>query len=312
MAQGAEILTRWANVLDSIGKEEKQEDPVPAGYASEVAFWQSIANEFTVKTQLMWQGGWFRDYDSTTNEWSTQQDAMHLAPVFCGVADRGQLEQMRPFLAQPPMHSSGWAPLSWPPVVMTLVGAAAAAQMPLDATELAYRFIDASYRSTDSRELDEYGGIPGVTREYRRTVKAGKWGAIDYVNAGIEGYGWGALSVHLLMRYLLGLREEEADKISIAPALPQALRRKGATYRVEPVPWGNYVVAMACTVRDDKSYTMQMRCARRAMEQATKAVEREALSQPGTVHRCEWEGTWGEKRTLLLPQLMLTSNPFPI
>src|SRR5258708_19096920 len=40
--------------------------------------------------------------------------------------------------------------------------------------------------------------------------------------------------------------------------LPQALRRKGATYRVEPIPWGNYVVAMACTVRDDKSYTMQI------------------------------------------------------
>ena len=307
MAQGAEILTRWANVLDPAVKEEQPEVRVLADYASEAAFWQSIANEFTVKTQLMWQGGWFRDYDSTTNEWSTQQDAMHLAPVFCGVGDRGQLEQLRPFLAQPPMHSSGWAPLSWPPVVMTLVGAAAAAQMPLDAAELAYRFIDASYRSTDSRELDEHEGVPGVTREYRRTVTAGKWGAIDYVNAGIEGYGWGALSIHLLMRYLLGLREEEADKISIAPALPQALRRKGATYRVEPVPWGNYVVGIECTVRDDKSYTMQMRCARRAMEQATKAVEREALSQPGTVHRCEWEGTWGEKRTLLLPQLMVTS-----
>jgi len=43
-----------------------------------------------------------------------------------------------------------------------------------------------------------------------------------FVSAGIEGYGWGALSIHLLMRYLLGLREEEAGAIKIAPALRAA------------------------------------------------------------------------------------------
>src|ERR1700692_3741857 len=175
----------------------------------------------------MWRDGWFRDYDSVTQEWSTEQDTMHLAPVFCGVADSGHIEQLRPFLAKPPKHSSGWAPLSWPPVVMTLIGAATIAQMPLDAAELAYRFIDASYRSTDSRELDEYGGLPGVTREYRRALIRGKWGETDYTNAGIEGYGWGALSVHLLIRHVLGLREAELDSITLAPTLPQALRRAG-------------------------------------------------------------------------------------
>jgi hypothetical protein len=126
-------------------------------YPTEAAFWSDVANEFTTKTRLMWRDGWFRDYDSITGEWSTQQDAMHLAPVFCEVSSSEQIDQLRPFLAQPPSHSLGWAPLSWPPVVMTLVGAASAAQMPLDAVELAYRFIDASYRSTDRRELDEHG-----------------------------------------------------------------------------------------------------------------------------------------------------------
>ncbi len=304
MAQGAEILNRWANFLASAVKEEKLEDPALADYAADAVFWQSIANEFTVKTRLMWQDGWFRDYDSVTGEWSTQQDAMHLAPVFCGVSGWGQVEQLRPFLAQPPSHSHGWAPLSWPPVVMTLVGAASAAHMPLDAAELAYRFIDASYRSTDGRELDEHGGLPGVTREYRQTVTAGKWGAIDYVNAGIEGYGWGALSIHLIMRYLLGLREEVADKITIAPALPQALRRVGSTYRVAPVPWGNYVLGIECIVKNAKGYTVRVHCARRSMEKASEVVENDELRQPGRVQRCEWEGIWGEERTLLLSQLV--------
>jgi hypothetical protein len=190
---------------------------------------------------------------------------------------------------------------------MTVVGAASVAQMPLDAAELAYRYIDASYRSTDSREIDEHGGLPGVTREYRQAVTAGKWGTVNYVNAGIEGYGWGALSIHLLMRYILGLREEEADKITIAPTLPQGLRRVGAIYRVEPVPWGNYVLGIECMVRNAKGYTVRVHCERRRVEKAAEDVKKSELPQHVTAQRCEWEGTWGEERTLLLPHLTIIS-----
>ena len=159
MALSAEILSRWATMLVGNGDTIRQ----AIDFTSEADLWRSIASEFSVKTRLTWRDGWFRDYDSVAGEWSEQRDAMHLAPVFCGVAGWGQIEQLHPFLAQPPKHSSGWAPLSWPPVVMTLVGAAAAAKMPLDAAELAYRYINASYRSTDRRELDEHaphGGHP--------------------------------------------------------------------------------------------------------------------------------------------------------
>jgi hypothetical protein len=300
MAQGAEMLVRWAALLAA---EHTSED-----WSADIAFWRNVADEFTVKTRLMWQHGWFRDYDAVAGEWSSQQDAMHLAPVFCGVAEQGHVEQLRPFLAQPPIHSSGWAPLSWPPVVMTLVEAADVAQMPLEAAELAYRFIDAAYRSTDRRELDEHGGLPGVTREYHAAVARGKWGTIDYANAGIEGYGWGALSIHLLMRYILGLREEEADKITIAPTLPQALRRVGAIYLVEPVPWGNYMLGIECIVRDSKGYTIRIRCQKRGIEDANRAVQHDELWQAEIEQICTWEGRWGEGRTLLLPQLITISS----
>ncbi len=305
MAQGGAILARWANILAS-AQEEPPETSLPADYTAEATFWQDIANVFTVKTRLMWRGGWFRDYDAVAGEWSTQQDAMHLAPVFCGAADWGQVEQLRRFLAQPPLHSSGWAPLSWPPVVMALVGAAAAARMPHDAAELVYRFIDASYRSTDSRQLDEQGGLPGVTREYRQTVTVGKWGKIDYVNGGIEGYSWGALSVHLLLRYLLGLREEEVDKITIAPMLPQALRRVGAIYRLEPVPWGRYVLSIECTVRDAKRYRLRLRCVVPAAGESLEDAQEKATPQETQEDECEWEGVWGDERTLYLPRLAIS------
>jgi len=175
---------------------------------------------------------------------------------------------------------------------MTLVGAASASQMPLDAAELAYHFIDAAYRSIDSRTIDQHGGVPGVTREYHAVVTTGKWGTSEYVNAGIEGYGWGALSVHLLMRYLLGLHEEEAGVIKVAPVLPQALRRVGAAYRAGPVSWGKYLLHVECTVRDAQRYTMCVRC---SVQTAPEAIQEVAEQQ------WEWEGAWGDERILHLP-----------
>ena len=239
--------------------------------------WRGIADEYTGKTRQMWQGEWFRDYDAVAGEWSAEQDAMHLAPVFCGVADRGQVEQLRPALAQPPSKNPYWRPLSWPPIIMTVVEAARAARMPSEAAELAYRFIDASYRSIDSRAPDEQGNIPGITCENRRLVEQ-KYG-VDYVNSGIEGYGWGAVSIFLLIRAIMGLKEDEAETLTVAPMLPQALRRAGASFTIGPLPWGRHILTATCMVRDKQGYTMHL---------------------ASTTQQWQWDGVWGDERKVVL------------
>ncbi|HLI06316.1 MAG TPA: hypothetical protein VKV40_07100 [Ktedonobacteraceae bacterium] len=294
IAQSASILASWAEILSLTRTDETLPNP----YLADIAFWHEVANEFTVKTRLMWQDGWFRDYDSVSQEWSTGQDTMHLAPVFCGVAGRGHIEQLRPYFAQPPNHS-GWAPLSWPPVALTLIGGAAVAQMPAEAAELAYRFIDSSFRSADSREVDEYGGLPGVTREYRRPVTAGKWGKIEYVNAGIEGYGWGAISIHLLMRHLLGLYANDPKSITLAPILPVALRRPGATYSVAPIAWGKYLLSLTCQVKSAHSYEATFHV-RPRLQEGRPVEKTEVRAEAVGEQLYRWEGTWGEERTFLL------------
>ena len=285
MAQGAAILASWAEMLSPTHTD----DTLPNPYPADSAFWREIANEFAEKTRRMWRDGWFRDYDSVRRVWSSERDAMHLAPVFCDVAEREHIERLRPVLAEPPRHSSQWAPLSWPPVVMTLIGATGAAGMAQEAAELAYRFIDASYRSTDSRELDEHGGLPGVTREYRQAITRGKWAETDYINAGIEGYGWGALSIHLLIRHLLGLCARGADSIEVAPTLPQALRKVGATYTAGPIAWGNHLLHMSLSVRDEQRYSVQLCCKKR--ELAENAQEERVW---------DWEGIWGDRHVIQL------------
>src|SRR5437660_8786908 len=133
--------------------------------------------------------------------------------------------------------------------------------------------------SHEAMRLDEQGGLPGVTREYRQTVTVGKWGKIDYVNAGIEGYGWGALSIHLLIRHLLGLHATDPNSITLAPTFPAALRRPGATYTIAPIPWGKYLLSLTCRVKDANSYeaTFHVRVGAHEGQQVEKAEGRSEM-----------------------------------
>ncbi len=99
------------------------------------------------------------------------------------------------------------------------------------------------------------------------------------MNAGIEGYGWGALSIHLLIRHILGLCEEEVGVLTVAPMLPIALRRVGAVYRIAPLPWGAYALSMECRVKDEEGYMVSLRWSGKEEQ---------------------WEGTWGEARVFKL------------
>jgi hypothetical protein len=128
------------------------------------------------------------------------------------------------------------------------------------------------------------------------------------VNAGIEGYGWGALSIHLLVRYVLGLQEEEVDRLTVRPAFPQALRRTGATYHIGPVAWGRYFLRIQCTVKDAKRYQLRLRCVVPAEAgENLEGAQEEATQQETQEYQCAWEGVWGEGRTLQLPELSIAS-----
>ena len=67
------------------------------------------------------------------------------------------------------------------------------------------------------------------------------------------------------------------------------------------------MLGIECTVRNAKGYTVRLRCTQQKRETTAEALEEKGLPQPATFQTCEWEGTWGEERTLLLPRLMTTS-----
>ncbi len=128
------------------------------------------------------------------------------------------------------------------------------------------------------------------TREYLRSLPAGKWGEVNYTGAGIEGYGWGAIGIHLLLRYLMGLREHDEQTLMVAPMLPTVLRRPGVVYRAAPVQWGPYHLRVTCTVRTAPRYEMHI----------TSAFWREEDDEPEVEQEWRWDGAWGEAKILCL------------
>jgi hypothetical protein len=77
----------------------------------------------------------------------------------------------------------------------------------------------------------------------------------------------------------LGLREDEAGVLCVAPLFPQIMRKVGALYRVEPVQWGAFVLSIECRIKDESGYIVRLNWAGQQQE---------------------WEGTWGEERRISL------------
>ena len=103
------------------------------------------------------------------------------------------------------------------------------------------------------------------------------------------------------MRYLLGLREVDGETITIAPALPQALRKPGASYRLSPLSWGHCMLAIECQVEDASRYTLRLSCSTRQKQE--DMLDSFAESEQPQTYTTEWQAAWGEGRTLRLPLL---------
>ncbi len=226
-AQACALLAGWAAAL--------------ARPAHEVDSWQARAEQLTAHTREMWRDGWFHDFDTRAGRWSDVRDPMQLAPLACGLATDAQIAALRPAFDALPPHADAYPPLVWPPVAHTALEAALAAGMDGRAAELAaamlervWRRMDGMIDGMDVRELEPDGAIAGVTREYWPEAGADT----PLPSAGIEGYGWGALTVHVLIRYLVGLREVSPARLRLAPAIPVAWRRAGARFVAGPLAYG--------------------------------------------------------------------------
>jgi len=226
IAQACNIMSFFASELDLNLDEER---------------WKALAEDFTNKTRSMWRNGWFRDYDSENGVWSSFKDTMQIAPVFCQIATDEQIEELIPYFR----NIDKAEPFIWPTFSFVALESAWQAKQRDVASAVTYRVVDRVYRKWDRNVYLGEESLPGVSCEY--WPYQDKWGS--------EGYGWGATSMVLLVRNIIGFREtQEMDSICfiLAPCLPEQLLQVGKTYTIENLKYRYLKMKLSYSVEENK------------------------------------------------------------
>jgi hypothetical protein len=279
-AQGCALVAEWAVALGHPREE--------------AARWREEAARRTARTREMWRGGWYRDFDTRQSRWSDVRDPMQLAPLACGLATPEHTVALRPAFAALPPHGGAWPPLVWPPVAHTALEAALATGLDARAAELAAEILERVWRRMDARDLEPDGALPGVTREFWPEGSSA-------TSAGIEGYGWGALTVHFLVRYVVGLRELTPTSFRLMPALPPPWRRPGAAYTIGPLAYGSGALTLTYRIPPDAETAdaLDVELALTGANEAYVALDEDAgrdlahsAPDPDGMLHLAWRGAW--------------------
>lgn len=279
VAQGCTILAAWATALE-----------LPS---NEAVRWQAEAARHAAHVRELWRDGWYHDYDARQRRWSRVRDPVQLAPLACGLAPSEHAAALGPAFAALPPHGGSWPPLVWPPVAHTVLEAALAAGLDARVADQAATINDRAWTRMDARELEADGALPGTTREFWPHGGAS-------VSAGIECYGWGALTVHFLVRYIVGLRALSPTSFTLVPALPPDWRHPGAAFRIGPLAYGSGTLALTYRIpeevpADGVDVTLDLAgvsgmFVARAQDNAHE-LARGVADAAGAV-RLEWRGAW--------------------
>jgi hypothetical protein len=234
LAQSARLLALW---LAELGRDGSR--------------WAAVAEQQAGRARAMWHRGWFHDWQGGRP--TAPRDPMQLAPLMCQVASGEQVVGLRDHFRALPSHGE-YSPLEWPPVALTVLESALQVGERGWAGETAAGLLERVWRVTDARRHEPGRPLPGVAHEH--WPPEGEWHT--------EGYGWGATTVLLFLRYVAGLRDEpESDDLAVEPALPAELRVPGRSYQILNLPWRGRRLDLTYSVAADRSLAVEKSWSRR-------------------------------------------------
>jgi len=249
-----------------------------AGETPDVKYWKKLADKRIESTRSMYHDGWFRDVDARNNQpivlknieafgkvQENYYDVMMLTPVALGIATPDQIEHIKPKIEYFKENKIFW--LEWPSFWQPFSEAAwnvglrmLLAELLVDVGERTYSRIDRretlSVRNFDTGLPKQYNyRIPGVSMEF--------WPVREDNPGGCENYGWGATFPTLVIRNIIGFRENASlkkDQFTLAPALPDILFQKNNTYEMKNLSFRKIKFDVSYTVLDDKKLNVVLIC----------------------------------------------------
>jgi len=222
------------------------------GLEGEVGKWKRVYLECVNVLERHWHKGWYHDYDTQRSEYTRFKDVLHLTPLILKVGKRREeltrkLKDVNSLLRE--MSASvGWDVLWWPCFVFPLLEVLSVAEdregiLKKYLRELAYDVVERVYRYSDSKVRKGYA-TPGTSYEH--------WGHLEGGYKGVECYGWGALPVLIILRYILGIRESglEGRSLILNPNLPDPLLKATAKLGVRDYAFRDLKVSVLYSARE--------------------------------------------------------------
>lgn len=213
--------------------------------------WRQIQQDFAEKTQQLWQGDWFHDFDTRSMKLvnGLERDPSQAAPAFCGIATDNQKKLLLPtlrkmyedMLAQVQIpESSADNALNWSSFVLPFLESAWSSGDSQLASQTVENICERIYTSMDRRVLQTGGnnprlGWPGTSCEI--------WGG--HGAFGGEVYGWGAVMPAHIIRNLIGFRETDAvDQVILNPGFSPLLAASGKEYGISRLPYARQWISI--------------------------------------------------------------------
>jgi hypothetical protein len=212
------------------------------GKEDRVEYWREMAKKRVQTTRAMFVDGWFRDFDSRTNEpiiLPDYLDIMMLLPVAVGIATPDQIEAIKPKFQYFVDHPKHW--LEWPSFMFAFTEAGWNAGLKQMMSDVIATTANRVYAQTCKRHVKfieqtmanmpmNYNfRIPGIANEFWPVEPVG------FTQNGSEAYGWGATLPLLIIRNVLGFRESNGDykrEFILSPTLPTSSMKIGKTYLI--------------------------------------------------------------------------------
>lgn len=202
----------------------------------EIKYWEDIHAKYYQKLQEMWVDGWFHDYDVKAKRFTRYKDPLHISPVFLRLATKEQSLKVLSDIdrkLEDFKESTAWPALIWPSFTFPIMEALHVAgdldkSLKENQSRIIYQLINKIYDMEDSRVRSAEKPLPGVSYEH--------WGYPEVSAKAVEGYGWGALAVLLIIRYVIGYVEDydfKENSFLISPNFNEEMIGYGKTYGID-------------------------------------------------------------------------------
>lgn len=217
----AHAMTRMQDFAKVIGKPD------------DVTYWDKLAGRRVEATRSMFVDGWFRDFDARNNEpiiIKDYYDIMMFLPVSLGIASEQQMDDLYPMFhhfRNNPIHF-----MEWPSFMFPFTEAAWNSGMHIFTAEEVAKIGNRSYPRHDERAIqpvliDKFEDLMPEKYSFRIPGVADEFWPIHVDNpGGCENYGWGSTFPTLVIRNIMGYRENLdpfAEDFILCPALPSNL-----------------------------------------------------------------------------------------